>query len=552
MRRITLLFSFIFLLCISGVQGQADDYPISWSLNLKNSPSTVVLGPLDLFDVVQEDMLNDKDKSQPYRYGIERFVNLNMWEHGHWTELPDGGKIWQLVIHSPEAINLSVNFDNFYLPAGSKLQLYSEDRSDITNTFTSLQNHATNQLGTWFIEGDTVWIEYYQPEAVQEMPNLEVYSIIHGYRLGRVNAFLDGEWGFNDSGACHYDVNCSIGADFDSKKDELKKAVALLNLGNGYLCTAALINNAKGDKTPYLLTANHCLENSSPSYWSVRFNWISPDPICGTGDDSGDLNINYTLSGAELRANNRNSDFALVELSNTIPGSWDVAFAGWDNSDTNPLYEVGIHHPQGDIMKVCRDDSGAQKANANGTEVWLIGGGQQGWGDGWEIGTTEAGSSGSPLFNEEGKIIGQLYAGQAACDGTDSNHDYDIYGRFGVSWDAGNDASSRLRDWLDPNNTGLSSVETLQNILSVPDYELTGELKIYPNPTSTEITILNSRFPHLTFELYNIVGQLIHSGNASNTINTISLDGLVEGVYMLRLTDLDTQDSMTRKIVVKR
>jgi hypothetical protein len=343
-----------------------------------------------------------------------------------------------------------------------------------------------------------------------------------------------------------------VGNDFDQNKDVVKKAVALLNLGNGYLCSAALLNNALNDKTPYLLTANHCLENSNPALWTVRFNWVSPSPVCATGGESGDIQTNFTISGAELKANNGLSDFALVQLFDAIPESWDVVFAGWDNTDNNPEFEVGIHHPNGDIMKICRDDSGAEKVDANGTQVWLIGGGSHGSGDGWEIGTTESGSSGSPLFNEHGKIIGQLYAGQSACDGQENNNDYDIYGRFAVSWDAGNSPETRLQDWLDPNNTGLTSIETLQNLLNVPDFELIGDLKIYPNPASTSLTVMNNRYPHLSFQFLNVMGQRIHSGSLSNTMNTIAVDNLSEGVYFLYLTDEDTKDSITKKIIIKK
>src|SRR5690554_490435 len=475
-----------------------------------------------------------------------------MNDHGVWNTLEDGGKIWQIAITSPEALNISVNFNDFFLPAGSKLQLYNSDHTDMTNVFTSLQNQPGNQLGTWFVEGETVLVEYYQPPNSYGNPRLQIESIIHGYRMGRVNNALDLNRGFNDSGACNYDVNCPIGDDFDSKKEVLKKAVAMLNLGNGYLCSATLVNNTKSDKTPYLLTANHCLESSDPRLWSIRFNWVSPNPVCGTEGDSGELNTNFTMSGAQARASNELTDFALVELSNPIPESWDVAFAGWDNSDIEPLFEVGIHHPNGDIMKVCRDDSGAEKTNANGTEVWLIGGGQHGTGDGWEIGTTESGSSGSPLFDENGRIIGQLYAGQSACIGIENNKDYDIYGRFGVSWNGGSSPETRLKDWLDPTNSGHTNIETLQNILNVPNFELTGDLKIYPNPASTTITIMNNRYPHLTYVLSNIMGQRIGSGSLHNTLNTISVDNLAEGVYLLNLTDEDSNDSMTKKIVVKQ
>lgn len=547
-----LFLAFLIFSLTSFSQDAGGEQPESWGMDLRYSPDIINLEPLDFSSIVREDRINDQDKSQPWRYGVERPISLNMSDDGLWTILQDGGKIWRLAITSPMALNISVNFEDFYLPPGSKLQLYNDSHTDITDTFTSFQNHSGSQLGTWFVEGETVWLEYYQPSNSNASPRLQVGSIIHGYRMGRVNNALGLNRGFNDSGSCNYDVNCSIGADFDSKKDILKKAVALLNLGNGYLCSATLVNNTKADKTPYLLTANHCLDMSNPALWSIRFNWVSPNPVCGTGTDSGELNTNFTMSGAQVRAKNALSDFALVELNNPIPDSWDVAFAGWDNSDTDPLFEVGIHHPNGDIMKVCRDDSGAQKKDVAGTKVWLIGGGQLGYGDGWEIGTTEGGSSGSPLFNENGKIIGQLYAGNAACDGFQSNGDYDVYGRFGVSWSAGTSAENRLKDWLDFANSGLTSMETLQNILNIPDFELTGELKIYPNPATTVLTVMNNRYPHLSYEFSNLLGQRLHYGNLSDSMNTISLEDLSEGMYMLRLTDEDSQDSMTKKIIVKR
>ena len=526
--------------------------PESWDLNLEIFPEIVRLPPLNFENIVQEDSINDLDKTRPWRYGMEILLDLNMENDGLWTELPSGGKIWQATIQSSGALNLSINFDKFHLPKGSKLQLYNDNRTDIISTFTNEQNREAGQLGTWFVEGDIIWIEYYQPPGIQDLPKLEITSVIHGYRMGKVNLLLDGNRGLNDSGACNYDVNCPVGNDFDQKKNLLKKAVALLNLGNGHLCSASLINNALNDKTPFLLTANHCLENSNPALWSARFNWVSPTPVCGTGDESVDLPSNFTVSGAQLRANNSLTDFALVELFDPIPQSWDVVFAGWDNTDAYPQFQVGIHHPNGDIMKICRDDSGAQKVDANGTQAWLIGGGQHGSGNGWEIGTTESGSSGSPLFDQSGRIIGQLYAGQSACVGLENNHDYDIYGRFGISWNGDNLAEKRLKDWLDPANTGITKIETLQNILNTPDFEIMGELKIYPNPASTSLTVMNYRYPNLTYQFSNVMGQLIASGSLSNSMNTIAVDNLSEGVYFLQLVDGDSDNSITKKIIINR
>lgn len=552
MKKALLYFFLCAIFITSYAQDDGNYLPVSWEQNIQTRTTPIVLPPLDLYEIQQQDIINDRDKSLPWRYGVERMIQLDIQEEGTLTELPNGDKIWQVAIQSPDAINLSINFNRFYIPEGGRLHFFNNDRTDVSKTYSKSSNRPNKRLGAWFVMGDIIWIEYYQPAYVTEEASLVMEGLIHGYRLGKVNAWVDGVRGLNDSGDCNYDVNCPIGEDFDTKKDLVKKAVTLLNLGNGYLCSAALINNTSMDKTPYLLTGNHCLENSDPALWSIRFNWVSPDPVCGIEGDSEDIQSNFTMSGAELRANNALSDFALVELFNSIPGSWDVAFAGWDNTDDLPEFEVGIHHPNGDIMKVCRDDSGAIKENANGTEVWLIKGVSVGNGDGWEIGTTESGSSGSPLFNEDGRIIGQLYAGQSFCEGTQNNGDYDIYGRFAISWDAASNPQNRLQDWLDPAGTGQTTMDSMQNILSVPDNELTGQLEIYPNPASTEITVMNSRYPNLSYRFYTVAGQQLSVGSFSNTMNTMNVESYARGIYFLHLIDEDSGADITKKIIINR
>lgn len=549
----SILFTLLFALSLISYSQEADEVPYSWKLNLRTSIDPVELPPIDLAAIAIEDSINDLDKSLPWRYGVTRPISLDPSSYGVWTTLPTGDRIWQVAIKSPDAVNLSVNFGDFRLPEGGILHLYNDARTEISKTYSKRDNRDNDLLGSWFVSGDIIWVEYYEPAVVNETVQLRIGSIIHGYRLGRVYDWIDQNTrGLNDSGHCNYDVNCPIGADFDDKKDILKKAVALLNLGNGYLCSASLVNNTSGDKTPFLLTGNHCLDNSDPSFWSVRFNWVSPGPDCGTEELSADIQSNFTMSGATLRANSELSDFALVELYNPIPDSWDVVFAGWDNTDALPEFEIGIHHPNGDIMKICRDDSGAIHENAGGTEVWLIGGVSAGTGNGWEIGTTESGSSGSPLFDQDGRIIGQLYAGQAFCDGTQNNNDYDVYGRFAVSWDGGDTPETRLSDWLDPLNTGQTTMEWLENILGVQDNQIAGSLEIYPNPASTEITVMNGRYPNLIYSFYDITGKKIRNGSLSNTMNTIRVDDLMQGVYFLYLLDEDSGQDITKKILVTR
>ena len=101
-------------------------------------------------------------------------------------------------------------------------------------------------------------------------------------------------------------------------------------------------------------------------------------------------------------------------------------------------------------------------------------------------------------------------------------------------------------------NTGQTELGTIENLLNTPSFEITGELKIYPNPASENITILNSRYPNLSYQFYNVTGQQIGEGSVSSTMNTVSLARFAEGVYFLRLTDLDSDSNITKKIIVNR
>lgn len=547
-----LLSCFLCWVSFAFAQMPESELPESWSLPGLEKPHSILLNQLDLERIFLEDAENDQHKSKPWRYGIVQEISIDSEREGVWTTLEDGGALWQIIFQGTDILNMSFTFNNLKLPANSRLQAYNDDRTDLITIFDHHTYQQVDELGSWFVEGNKIWVELYVPAGSTENVRVAINQVILGYRLGKVHAFFNPESGFNTSGACHYDVNCSVGVDFDVYKDEVKKAVALLNLGNGFLCSAVLMNNTNSDKVPYLLTSNHCLESSNPSLWTVRFNWISPEPVCGSIESSGENTSNMTISGAQLIASNATSDFALVQLNRSIPTSWDVAFAGWDITDTNPEFAVGIHHPNGDIMKICRDDSAVDKYKVEEIETWLIGGKSKGFGNGWEIGTTEQGSSGSPLFNENGKVIGHLIGGKAACEGTESNDEYDVYSRFAISWNHGNNPQSRLKDWLDPLNTGQTVIETLQNILNVADHTSPPELQLFPNPASSVLTVINNSFPNLHYEFYTLSGQRVKKGKVADTTNEITVHELSEGFYILRLFENGSQDAMTYKIIISR
>lgn len=477
MKQIIYLLFIVPILTFSQVTNEGN--PISWKVETANLEKNV-LPDFDLKQIQEEDKENDAKGNAPWRFGYEHQVDMGLNTHGQWTELPDGSRYWLLNLKSDGAKTMNFIFDEFYLPEGAKLYFYNADHTDVLGAYTHSQNREDKIFGSWLVDGDDIFIEYLEPADKIGQGKLHLSRAVHGYRS--VSDFAKDNKDLNSSGACNIDVDCPIGADFDDHKDNLKKSVGLLISGGSGFCTGALINNTNNDGTPYFLTANHCL-GGSVANWAFRFNWRSPDPQCATFSNSSDGPYDQTISGADLLANNGGSDFALLEITAPVPNEWDLVWAGWDRSSTPADFVVGIHHPRGDIMKVCRDYDQPYTSIQGGAQVWFL--------DEWENGVTEPGSSGSPLFNQDGRIVGQLFGGQAACAGTSNNEQYDFYGRFDVSWDNGNNSSSRLKDWLDPNNSGVITLdqypptETFDNdakllVTNIPD-DICGQTDIQPS-----------------------------------------------------------------------
>ncbi len=453
---ITTLFCLFSLTIYSQVTNEG--IPASWNLNLDDKVKTVNLPGFDLEAIQAEDAVNDYKFESPWRFGYMHSVDYG-FEDGTWTVLENGDRLWRILVKSKTALSINFVFDEFFMPEGANVYLYNDNKTDLLGAYDSAQNQDSGVLGTWLVQGDAVWVEYYEPISVKGQGRLHIAKATHGYR--NADTFKDAK-GLNDSGACNLDVDCSIGEDWEELKEHNKRSAGILLSGGSGFCSGALINNTANDGTPYFLTANHCF--SDPSSWAFRFGWISPNPVCASNTPSTDGPTNMTISGATEIARDGGSDFALVEINQAIPEDWDRVFAGWDRSDITPDFTVGIHHPSGDIMKVCRDNDQPTQTINGGAQTWEI----TGAGGGWEIGVTEPGSSGSPLFDAEGRIIGQLYGGGAACSGTVDNDLFDYYGRLGVSWEGAGSPSTRLRDWLDPTGSGATDSSAYPALVSYP------------------------------------------------------------------------------------
>lgn len=447
---------FLFATIIYAQQGDGGS-PNGYSYVLRDYKSIDVktFSQPDIEQLRAEDRINDSLKNGPWRFGYNHNTSLDLENSGSWFTNANGDQIWLLKIKAEKAKTINLTFSNTSIPSGNELYVYNDDKSFILGKFH--QNHIyKGQLGTELVPGEVVFVEYFIPaENADDRGNVEISRVTHGYRTAAEYQ----EKAFGSSGSCNMNVNCPDGANWVNQRNS---AVMLVSNGNGF-CSGALINNTLNDGTPYVLTANHCYSN--PSSWVFRFQWQSEN--CPNPGSSPDFE---SLSGATLRARRTPSDFCLVEitggLSNgTVPQSHTPYFAGWNNADAAPTTTVSIHHPSGDIKKISFDDDPATAVQAMGSSEP-----ESSWEVSWDRNTTtEGGSSGSPLFDQDKRIIGQLWGGGASCQNLSAP---DYYGRVHNSWNpTGSSNAEQLEHWLDPNGSGADAIDGYDPYFNPLDYD---------------------------------------------------------------------------------
>jgi hypothetical protein len=493
--------------------------------------------------------MEDMNNPSPYRFGIILPVDVSPDRSGSWTTLPNGITIWRATVSSPGALALSAYFDKFHLPEGGKLFIYNADRSQLIGAFSSLNNSQSGLFATELIAGDEMTLEYVQPYENDLAPQIHLNELTYAYRgVG----FLDKQ-GYNpaSAGKCEVNVNCPEGDNWQAQKNGVTR-IHLKRAGGTYWCSGSLVNNTREDNIPYILTANHCGYDATEAeleQWVFYLGYEAPECVY-TGYPSA-----KSMTGATVKAHSGDliktgSDFYLVRMNENIPDSFHVFYNGWSRGNDYPSTSgVGIHHPGGDLKKISTYKTVLQST------TWMGNPGLTHWEVVWAQtvsghGVTEGGSSGSPLFDKYGRIVGALSGGSSTCDSINLNKP-DYYGKFSWSWESdGVDSTRRLKDWLDPESTNLmvldgrypNSIDTITPPLQA----------IYPNPFKKYLTIsineVNDDLVRLS--IFDITGRMVYSESYHmNGIGSKQLDlgFLPKGLFILRVESQD--DILTRKII---
>jgi lysyl endopeptidase len=199
----------------------------------------------------------DRQRAQqdlPYRYGTVLDANFTPSRHGTWEQLPSGNLLWRLRIQSRDATSMSVGFSRFDLPPGAEVFLHGPGDQVVHGPYTTADG-TNGQHWTPLVRSSELIIELTVPADRREEVDLTVGHVVHGYRPLSPSRSAKSE---AKSGECNIDVACD---EADPWRSQIRSVGGYtLNRGMDALwCTGTLMNNTARDKTPYFLTAEHCV-----------------------------------------------------------------------------------------------------------------------------------------------------------------------------------------------------------------------------------------------------------------------------------------------------
>lgn len=510
--------------------GTPPSFHLTKSATLR-SPVLKSVTPTDDIQLLKKQDRYAKRNGQPPIVATLISSNLNMAKDGSWQVI-DGDSVCQLSIQSRYAQGLILYYDNFFIPEGGRLFVYNKEKSQVLGAYTTQTNPYGGNFSTEVVYGDYLTLEYVRPKGT-ELPKILISKIGYAYNLAETlfskGTFMrTAESTSNDD--CYIDVNCSEGTNWQQQK----KGVARIFVPIGtytYMCSGSLVNNVYQDHTPYFLSAHHCFDENgqTANFAQIQFYFNYEATTCGSATVSPKLS---TMVGADMLVDCPlvgGSDGTLLRLKDSIPASYDVYYNGWDISTTAPTSGVVIHHPNGIMKKISTYTTSPRSVTfTDGQDSSAINGH-------WQVtystttngySVTAEGSSGSPLFNQDGRIVGTLTGGLSFCD-TPTQPDW--FGKFYYHYNHSSDSTQWMSKYL--NSPGYTTVTKINGIDGYTKGDtIVGENFIQISPTFVDNYLyVTSSYAIRQIRVYSLNGRLMYR-SSTTPINTTNW---ARGIYLV-------------------
>jgi hypothetical protein len=248
------------------------------------------------------------------------------------------------------------------------------------------------------------------------------------------------------------DINCSEGANWQKEKR------SVIDIG-GYGSASLLYG---GNGKAYLFTARHCLETETIGTVfnsSLRFN--HENTTCGGGvDNPRDTTISVKLKMVAKSMSTSNLDYSLAEVQSDLSSiGGGVYLSGWNAVDVAPLSGVNIAHPGLRPTKIATYTIPPIVFSSTDLNMHVL---MSRTANGYQ-GVT-GGSSGSPLFDQNHRVVGTIISGYATSDYpvlADGLNPVEVVSKFSSGWNNGVDGN-KIQNILDSNNTSMKYMNGME------------------------------------------------------------------------------------------
>ena len=387
----------------------------------------------------------------PLRVGVVKSVSGNVgkpvgqtFNHGVVGHNSDGSFVWAITVTSPGAQAIRVHFTDFSLPDNTEMYFLGPN-DQAHGPYVGKGRNNNGDFWTRSIVSDrgTVLLKYTgdSPDVDQPKMSFTISDVGHiRGRPPRSQEKSDDTWPCSDNAACLVDVNC-VDTGLAAPAED---AVAKMEWIEGryiYTCSGGLLADTDPDtQIPYFLTANHCLASDNSSLQTF-FNYTtdSCEGFCPDNVLTGEPPSASTIGGTVV-ATGSEGDFTFLTLDESPPAG--AVFLGWNNSpvafsDGNELHRISNPNfgPQAYSSHVVDADSPTCRSWPRGERIYSKD----------TLGATMGGSSGSPVLNSEGEVVGQLSGccGYNCGNVCDSDNNWTVDGALAYYWPL-------VEEFLDP------------------------------------------------------------------------------------------------------
>lgn len=371
--------------------------------------------------------------------------------------LHDGSATWSRAFTSVDAGGIRIHLRGVSLPEGTELYMFSQD-GEAYGPYTGRGPNGDGDFWADSVASDTGVLVLVAPNA-EDLKD----SRLMVEEIGHITpSFYGRATEGNTASFCQFNASCIQNRNCTSSPaaaDAEGAAAKMLWVAGCCIntCTGGLLADTDGSSNiPYFLTANHCISRSNHASTLEAF--FSYDVSCGTNTctatftDPPNSLISGKTNGATLAATNKTGDFTLLILSQAPPSG--STFLGWSTTpvaNTNGAELHRISHPSGAPQSYSQHDVDTSVGTCSSWPrgSWIYSRDM--------VGGIEGGSSGSPVVNSAGQVVGQLsgtcgFSPSSLCNSGPGDDNATVDGAFASYF-------SQVSSFLDPGTGCVPSTE---------------------------------------------------------------------------------------------